>query len=48
LNKKDIESQKVIIGIIPDYLSDALKYSVFFLKNDNSIPLHQILSEIYH
>ena len=45
---KKIESQKVIIGIIPEYLSDALQYTVFFLKNDNSMSLKEILNEIYY
>ena len=48
INKKDIESQKVIIGIIPDYLSNPLQYTVFFLKNDNSMSLNEILREIYY
>lgn len=46
--KKNIESQKVIIGIIPDYLSNSLQYTVFFLKNDNSMSLNEILNEIYY
>ena len=45
---KKIESQKVIIGIIPEYLSDTLQYTVFFLKNDNSMSLNEILREIYY
>ena len=48
INKKNIESQKVIIGIIPDYLSNPLQYTVFFLKNDNSMSLNEILREIYY
>lgn len=47
-DKKNLNSQKVIIGVIPDYLSDSLKYSVFFLKNDNSLSLNEILREIYY
>lgn len=48
INKKNIESQKVIIGITPDYLSNPLQYTVFFLKNDNSMSLNEILREIYY
>ncbi len=47
-NLKNFESQKVIIGIIPDYLSNPLQYTVFFLKNDNSMSLKEILNEIYY
>jgi hypothetical protein len=45
---KNLESQKVIIAIVPEYLSDVLKYTVFFLKNDNSMSLSEILNEIYY
>lgn len=48
INKQNLSSQKVIIGIIPDYLSNALQYTVFFIKNDNSLTLAEILREIYY
>jgi hypothetical protein len=43
---KNLDSQKVIIGIIPEFLSNYLKYQVFFLKNDNSMSLNEILKAI--
>ncbi len=43
---KNLDSQKAIIGIIPDYLSNSLQYKVFFLKNDNSLSLNEILNAI--
>ncbi|MDF0693199.1 hypothetical protein [Aquirufa ecclesiirivi] len=44
---KEMKDQKVVIGIIPNYLSDSLQYQVLIMKNDNTLSLEQILTEIY-
>lgn len=44
--KKDIKSQNVIIGILPDYFIEPLSYRIFIAKNDGILSLQEILKQL--